>query len=106
MVPEKKHRPKLTTYTTQEKYNYFAEWAKEEGRTISNLLDRILDAAIVQREKKISANVLPKDLDASALLKLLAADTRPSDEQIREIAANEGIDAEVLLLLRDRLFKH
>ncbi|WP_448603824.1 ribbon-helix-helix domain-containing protein [Thermoleptolyngbya sp.] len=44
------NKPKVMFVTDEETREYLETWAEEEGRSISNLVDRIVKAAIKQRK--------------------------------------------------------
>ena len=49
-------RPKISVLVRPEIRADIEEWAKEEGRTLSNLCERIFEAALEERKKKKNQN--------------------------------------------------
>ena len=96
-------KAKITFTCTQEARNFLENWAAAERRTISNLVEGLVDDAITAKGKPINP-VLPNEPDATVLLKLLAGSKRPGDGELKEVAQKTGIREEELIQLRDRLF--
>lgn len=105
-------RPRIAFICDQELKDALEKWADAEGRTLSNLMERIAQNALAQHQ---NANVTPLSLienyeadtenaTASAFLKLLATNRRPTDSEVVEFARKFGVSVDALLKLRDRLF--
>lgn len=96
----------------QEIKDVLEQWAEAEGRTLSNLVERIAQNAVAQYQKTNSRSFSrPKNLgiDAddgtvSAFFELLDTSQRPSDSEIIQAAKESGVSVDALLKLRDRLF--
>lgn len=110
-MPSKK--PKVMIYIDQGKLDYLREWAEKEHRSVNNLITMLLDEMITNHQQSSSIGmkkptevmeITSDDLDAAALLQLLASGKRPTDGEVLVVANESGIDEEELLKLRERLF--
>lgn len=97
-------KAKITFTCTQEARNFLENWAAAERRTISNLVEGVVEDAISVKGKPTNLVAPTSEPDASDLLKLLAGGQRPGDGELLEVAQKTGIREEELIELRDRLF--
>lgn len=97
-------KSKITFTCKQEARNFLENWAAVERRTISNLVEGIVEDAITVKHKPTNPVAPKSEPDATDLLKLLAGGQRPGDGELLEVAQKTGIREEELLELRDRLF--
>jgi len=97
-------KAKITFTCTQEARDFLEKWAAAERRTISNLVEGLVDNAIAAKGNSINLAPTANEPDAIVLLKLLAGGKRPQDGELLEVAQKTGIREEELIQLRDRLF--
>lgn len=100
-------KPKVSIYLPPEIKEELDNWAEEENRSVSNLVETIIRETITKRRKKPktqSQETETDEIDAAALLQLLASGKRPTDGEVLVVANESGIDEEELKKLRDRLF--
>lgn len=97
-------KAKITFTCTQEARNFLENWAAAERRTISNLVEGLVDDAITAKGEPINPVPPPDESNATVLLKLLASGKRPEDGELLEVAHKTGIREEELIQLRDHLF--
>lgn len=97
-------KAKITFTCTHDARNFLENWALGERRTISNLVEGIVEDAISVKSQPVNSLVPAQEPDATDLLKLLASGQRPGDGELLEVAHKTGIREEELIELRDRLF--
>lgn len=97
-------KAKITFTCTQEARDFLEKWAAGERRTISNLVEGLVEDAITAKGNPVNPAPPTNEPDATVLLKLLAGGKRPEDGELLEVAQKTGIREEQLIQLRDRLF--
>ena len=106
-------RPRIIFMCSEETREALAQWAAEEKRSLSNLIERIADDASAAKfehhQPQINDTLIfvreeSKAFTLALLLKSIIDGRRPSDEQIFNAAQSEEIDSRKLLDLCDKLF--
>jgi len=94
-------RPRVAFICNEETKQYTEEWAKAERRTLSNLIESIVEDAVAERKSDRS----DKEALQFALefIETLVAGQRPGLALIAKLAHETDLTEEDLLKLRDRL---
>ncbi len=93
-------RPRIAFICNEETKEYIEQWAKTERRTVSNLVESIVENAVTAKKSGRS----DKDALALDLLKTLIDDKPLTLGQIAKLANETDLSEEELLKLRDRTF--
>jgi len=113
----KPRRPRMMFSCSEEVKTLLEKSAEEEGRSISNVIERIINEAIATKYsveittkpyQRKTAPLPPEvndddDLNAEDFLRILLSGRLPTDGELIEVATTLGVKAEKLIELRTKL---
>ncbi len=99
-------RPRVIFMCSEETKDALQKWAKREKRTLSNMIERIVDEALAQ-EKTIDTQTqttIDTGAEAISFLKKMGSGKRPNSIERASLADSLEIDVEILDRLVDCIF--
>jgi hypothetical protein len=98
-------QPRIYYILSEENLGKLKALAESEGRSLSNLTGRFVEAALIQSSiPAVEPGQLDQTEEVIRFLRKLAQSDRPSDSDCILAAHDAGIQEEDLIQLRDRLF--
>ena len=108
----KYRRPRIAFICSEETKQKLEQWATQQNRTVSNLVESIILEAFSRENEQ--AQPLPQsltnqqeeeeeDLNAEDFLRILLSGRLPTDGELIEVATTLGVKAEKLIELRSKL---